>query len=82
VNQAERVIESIRAAGGTLAINGQRIRCRLPESATHLLEELRRCRNDVETTLRRRETTPSMPLASSCRNGGSKNRQWRSRLTL
>jgi hypothetical protein len=61
VNQAERVIESIRAAGGTLAINGQRIRCRLPESATHLLEELRRCRNNVETTLRRRETTPSMP---------------------
>ena len=61
MNHAEQVIESVRAAGGTLAIHGRRIRCRLPEGATHLLEELRRCRNDVEMTLRRRESTPAMP---------------------
>jgi len=61
VNRAEQVIESVRAAGGTLTINGQRIWCRLPQGATHLLDELRRCRNDVEMALRSRETTPPMP---------------------
>jgi hypothetical protein len=61
VNHAEQVIESVRAVGGTLAISGQRIRCRLPQGATHLLDELRRCRNDVEMALRSRETTPPMP---------------------
>jgi hypothetical protein len=61
VNQAEHVIESVRAAGGTLALHGRRIRCRLPQSATHLLDELRTCRNEVEKLLRQHDTVPAMP---------------------
>jgi len=61
VNQAEHVIESVRAAGGTLVLHGRKILCRLPQNATHLLDDLRRCRNDVESALRQRETVPDMP---------------------
>ena len=57
----ERLIDGIEAAGGVLAIHGERIRCRLPEDATYLLEELRLRRSDVLTALRRRNTIPLMP---------------------
>jgi hypothetical protein len=57
----ERLIDGIEAAGGVLAIHGERIRCRLPEDATYLLEELRKRRSDVLAALRRRNTIPLMP---------------------
>jgi hypothetical protein len=61
VTVGEQVVERIEGAGGVLGLNGDRIRCRLPEEAAHLLGELRTYRNEVLVLLRRREETPSMP---------------------
>jgi hypothetical protein len=61
MTSAEQVIEWIEAAGGLLVVHGERIRCRLPEDATYLLEELRKCRPEVLDTLRRRDAIPLMP---------------------
>lgn len=61
MTDAEQVIEGIEAAGGVLAIHGQRIRCQLPEDATYLLEELRKRRSEVLAALRRRTTIPLLP---------------------
>ena len=58
---AEQVIGCIEAVGGVLAVHGERIRCRLPEDATHLLEELRRCRSDALAVLRSRNGVPAIP---------------------
>lgn len=44
-----------------LAVNGERIRVRLPEDAAHLLEELRAHKDEVLSLLRRREEIPAMP---------------------
>ncbi len=55
------LIDGIEAAGGLLAIHGERIRCKLPEDATYLLEELRNRRTEVLAALRHRNTIPLMP---------------------
>jgi hypothetical protein len=60
MNVAESVVERIEGAGGELAVNGERIRVRLPEDAAHLLEELRAHKDEVLSLLRRREI-PAMP---------------------
>ena len=41
MNVASNIVERIEGAGGTLTVNGERIRVRLPEDANHLVEELR-----------------------------------------
>lgn len=61
MNIAERVVERIEGVGGMLAVNGERIRVRLPEDSAHLLEELRAHKDEVLSLLRRREEIPSMP---------------------
>jgi hypothetical protein len=58
---AEQAIECIEAAGGLLAVHGERIRCRLPEDAAHLLEELLAHRDEVLLVLRQRDDVPAMP---------------------
>lgn len=57
----EQLVEQVEVAGGALALNGERIRCRLPEDAAHLLEELRAHRNEVVALLRERNKIPVMP---------------------
>lgn len=61
MNVGESVVERIEGAGGVLAVNGERIRVRLPEDAAHLLEELRAHKDEVLSLLRRREEIPAMP---------------------
>lgn len=58
---AEEVIERIEAAGGVLTLHGERIHCRLPENAIHLVEELRVRRDEAIAVLRQRATVPKMP---------------------
>jgi hypothetical protein len=55
------LIEQVEVAGGVLALNGERIRIRLPEDAAHLLDELRTRKNEVLLLLRRRAQIPAMP---------------------
>ena len=61
MTSAERVIESVEAMGGTLSIQGERIRCRLPEGAAHLVDELRANREEINTLLRERKKVPPLP---------------------
>src|SRR4029077_6879980 len=61
MSSAEQVIKGIEAVGGGLTIQGDRIRCRLPEGASSLLEELRARREEVLIVLRHRGEAPSMP---------------------
>ena len=58
---AEQAIECIEFARGLLAVHGERIRCRLPEDAAHLLEELLVHRDEVLLVLRQRDDVPAMP---------------------
>jgi hypothetical protein len=69
MSSAEQVIRGIEAAGGVLTIHGDRIRCRLPEDASPMLEELRARREEVLLVLRQRGVAPSMP-------GGVRLAQW------
>jgi hypothetical protein len=62
MSSAEQIIRNIEAVGGVLTIHGDRIRCRIPEDATPLLEELRTRREAVLLLLRERSAAPSMPL--------------------
>jgi hypothetical protein len=59
---AESVVERIEDAGGVLRLNGERIRVRLPEDATHLLDDLRAHKDEILSLLRRRKEIPAMPL--------------------
>src|SRR5260370_15209907 len=61
MTSAEQAIELIKAAGGVLTLNGQRIRCRLPEDLAHLLDDLRAHKDEVLTLLRKRDKIPPMP---------------------
>jgi hypothetical protein len=61
MTSAESVIERIEEAGGVLALNGQRIRCQLPEDATDLLDELRTHKDEVLLLLLQRERILVMP---------------------
>jgi len=61
MTSAESVVERIEMAGGVLALNGERIRCRLPEDEADLLNELRAHKAEVLSLLRRREVIPALP---------------------
>ena len=61
MTSAEQLIESIEAVGGMLTVNGDRIRCRLPEDLAHLLDDLKAHKDEVMVALRRRDIPP-MPL--------------------
>jgi len=54
MNVAGSVVERIEGAGGTLAVNDERIRVLLPEDAAHLVEELRAHKVEVLSLLRKR----------------------------
>ena len=60
---AQGVVEMVEAAGGVLALNGNRIRYRLPEDATSLIDVLREHRDEVIHFLqdRKRIQDPVMP---------------------
>ena len=58
---AENVIERIEGAGGMLVLNGDRIRCRVPEDVAHLVEDLRVHKDEILVLLKRREEIPTMP---------------------
>src|SRR5258705_9116984 len=58
---ADDVISRVEAAGGVLTLQGDRIRCRLPEDACLLLDELRARRDEVFGLLRQRADMPMMP---------------------
>jgi hypothetical protein len=55
---AEQLIESVEAVGGVLTVLGDRIRCRLPEDAAHLLDELKAHKGEVIVCLKRRDIPP------------------------
>jgi len=61
VTSGQQIIERIEGVGGALHLNGDRIRCRLPEDAAPLLDELRAYRDEVIALLKRREEIPPMP---------------------
>jgi len=61
VTIAENVIERIEGAGGMLVLNGDRIRCRVPEDVAHLVEDLRVHKDEILVLLKRREEIPTMP---------------------
>ena len=56
---AERVIERIEVAGGILTVCGNRIRCRLPEDAAHLLNDLKTHKSEVIACLNKRGIPPT-----------------------
>jgi hypothetical protein len=58
---AEQLVEQVEVVGGALALNGEHLRCRLPEDAAHLFEELRAHRKEVVALLRERDKIPVMP---------------------
>lgn len=60
MTSAEQVMERIEVAGGVLTVRGGRIRCRLPEEAAHLLDELREHKSEVIACLNKRGI-PRMP---------------------
>jgi hypothetical protein len=55
---AEQLIESIEAVGGMLTVRGDRIRCRLPEDAAHLLDDLKAHKGEVIVCLKKRDIPP------------------------
>lgn len=57
---AEQVIECIEVAGGVLTVRGDRLRCRLPEEAAHLLDDLKTHKREVIACLKKR-SIPPMP---------------------
>jgi hypothetical protein len=61
MTSAEKVLESIEAAGGVLALNGESIHCRIPKDAAGMLNDLRAHKKEVLVALRRREEPPAMP---------------------
>jgi hypothetical protein len=52
---ASEIIEAVLAAGGELAINGDRIHYHIPQHVAPLLDELRRHKATVQNRLRQRE---------------------------
>lgn len=58
---AENVIACIEGAGGMLVLNGDRIRCRVPEDVAHLVEDLRVHKDEILAVLKKREEIPAMP---------------------
>jgi hypothetical protein len=58
MTSAEQVIERIEAVGGVLDVREGRIRCRLPEDAAHLLDDLKAHKSEVMTFLIKRDIPP------------------------
>jgi hypothetical protein len=58
---AEQLVEQVEVVGGALALNGEHLRCRLPEDSAHLFEELRAHRKEVVALLRERDKIPVVP---------------------
>lgn len=59
---APELIELVERAGGLLTINGDKLKCRIPEDqADTLLPELRRLRDEVLAVIRQREAMPALP---------------------
>jgi hypothetical protein len=50
---AETLIESVKAAGGTLTLAGDTVRCWLPKDAEHLVDELRAVKPELIELLRK-----------------------------
>jgi hypothetical protein len=48
---AHQLIDTIQAVGGRLEVDGECIRCRVPENHRDLLEEVRRLKPEVMTVL-------------------------------
>lgn len=55
---APELVRRIEEVGGTLSLNGDRIRYELPEDAAPMIEVLRRHRTEVIQVLREREPLP------------------------
>ncbi|MGA2755490.1 MAG: hypothetical protein ABSE53_17180 [Terracidiphilus sp.] len=49
---AGELLEVVKAAGGVLELNGEKLRCRLPEDAAHLAGELRAHKPELVEMLR------------------------------
>jgi hypothetical protein len=66
---AHDVIDRIEAAGGVLTLQGDRIRCRLPEDACPLLDELRAGRDEVFALLLGAQVYQRCRRVFECCNG-------------
>lgn len=49
---AEELVESVRRAGGILKLQGDNVKCWIPETAMHLAAELQRLKPEVAAVLR------------------------------
>jgi len=49
---AETLIESVKAAGGLLKLEGDSVKCLLPKSVAHLAPELKLCKPELVELLR------------------------------
>jgi hypothetical protein len=54
VNALE-LIQAVETSGGTLAVNGDKLRCSIPREASHLIDALRAHKPEVITILQKRE---------------------------
>lgn len=67
--RAADLIEAVKRAGGVLALDGDGIEFRLPESAAHFIETLREQKSEVMKLLRARggrvATFPHCPKCAS-----------------
>jgi hypothetical protein len=66
---AATLVEAVKKAGGVLALDGDRLRFKLPNSAAHLIERLRLQKAELVALLRsnggRLATFPHCPKCSS-----------------
>ena len=58
---AQELVEAIESIGGTLTLHGDKIRCRVPEDGSDLIDSLRTQREDVLYVLRRRDNELPWP---------------------
>jgi Zn ribbon nucleic-acid-binding protein len=66
---AVALVEAVAAAGGVLALEGETLRCRLPDDVAHFAQELREQKADVLAVVRGRggrvATFPHCPRCAS-----------------
>ena len=66
---ATELIESLKAKGGVLILEGEQIKFQLPQDATHLVEQLRERKQELSPILRscggRIATFPHCPRCAS-----------------
>ena len=58
---AQELVEAIESIGGTLTLHGDKIRCRVPEDGSDLIDSLRTQREGVLHVLRRRDNELPWP---------------------